>query len=144
MKRSHFITLGIGLALGLTLAALSESSGQPGGGFRPTASSGQIGRYQIAYADTVRIIILDTTTGELYRSKESEWKSFDKRPSPPQIRFGDGFGKDEKDGKEPKDGKFEPKDLKEKKDDLPRDKTGKIELKFTPDEIKKLFDEKKQ
>lgn len=134
MTRSHFLTLGVGLALGLTLAALSESSGQPGGGTRNVNPFAQVGRYQIAYADTVRIIILDTTTGELYRTKESDWKSFDKRPVTPTVRYFD-----------PK-GDKELKNDKEKKDDkeIPRDKTGKIELKFTPDEIKKLFDEKKQ
>lgn len=98
--------LGLG---GLTLV-LSQSTAQrvvepPSGGITVTGSrpAGPPGRFVVANASSLQVLILDTATGQVYRAKEEDFKKMSDLP-----RLGQPGGRDF--GPPVRDGRPEPRD----------------------------------
>jgi len=116
------LTLGTGIVLGLVLAGLTQLSAQN----REIASiPSAVGRFQMAAYDRGSLLILDTVTGTIYTSDNTDWSEYKDRPKVAVPRV---IPKDEK---------------KDDKTDTKKDEKKKLDLKFTPDELKKLLDDGK-
>jgi hypothetical protein len=124
-RKGALVTLGL-LAAGVLLVVLSNlvaqtRPGGPGGlgGFPPLPALGgsDVGRYQAVKVADDHILIIDTTTGDLYRASMKDVKSYSERPKPTAGQGG-GFPPLPKD-------KFElPKDIPLPKDLPPLPKDG--------------------
>jgi hypothetical protein len=103
------------LAVGISTVPAQPRPGMGGMMF------GQTGRFAVAHASDKQIIILDTTTGKLYKATESDYL---KASAIPKVETPGGFGPPKdfkppfKDVKPPKDFRGSKKDAeKEEKED---------------------------
>jgi hypothetical protein len=101
------------LAVGISTVPAQPRPGMGGMMF------GQVGRFAVAHASDKQIIVLDTTTGKLYKATESDYL---KASAIPKVETPGGFGPPKdfkppfKDVKPPKDFKFPDKRKDEKKE----------------------------
>jgi len=119
-------------------------------GDRLTAS-GQVGRFQVVRSNEEVIIIIDTTTGDLYKATPGDIKPFNQRPKPdPRLggRPMDGFG--EKKGGPMGMGGFDEKmkmkgggGFKEEVERKSKDARRPIKDDFFPKDKAKSFDKEK-
>src|SRR5262249_24336873 len=93
MDRKGTWIIAASLLLGFVFCGLSYVMAQRGDGDRLMAS-GQVGRFQVVRSNEEGIIIIDTTTGDLYKATPGDIKPFNQRPKP-DPRLGSrpmGFG----------------------------------------------------
>lgn len=78
MTRSTWIVIGAIALIGLIVGWQSLPA-QPGP-FPGMPGMGQVGRYVVVRADKDSIVIMDTTTGDLFRAKDDDIKEYNARP----------------------------------------------------------------
>ena len=106
------------LALLILAASFSHVPAQRGPSV-PFFGGGQVGRFVVAHASDKQIVILDTTSGKLYKATEKDFQKYSDLPKIEPMEIPLPFGGRDKDkGKEaPKD-----KELKDKDKAPPKDK----------------------
>ncbi len=114
----HRIVWPITALVGLIILAVGISTvpAQPGMGMM--YGMPQVGRFVVAHASEKQIIILDTTTGKLYKATDADFKKASEMPKVEMPRMPGGPDRGftpPKDFRPPKDFKF-PKDVKPPKD----------------------------
>jgi len=93
MERKGTWIIAGAVLLGFAVCGLSYVFAQRAD-FAVERGRGEIGRYQVVRSNEEVIILLDTTTGDLYKATPSDIKPFNQRPRPEGRvgdREGDGF-----------------------------------------------------
>ncbi len=128
MDRKNVFILGGAILVGFLVLGLTQALAQrysPGPG-------GPVGRFQVVRANADVIVLLDTTTGDLYSALPRDIQPY-------HARFRDNGGYDKK---EPRYEKKDPKDFDFRKEEKKAFKE-KGEIKEKQGDFKKDFDEKK-
>jgi hypothetical protein len=117
MNRTAGIVVG-SIALGLLLVGLSYLWAQRGGPPDVRVLSGDVGRYQVVRATGDIIILLDTTTGDLYYANPKDIKPYNSRPHNGRV---EEFKRPRVDKDEPPFDRKPPKEKDFKEKDVPKD-----------------------
>jgi hypothetical protein len=122
MDRKNVLALGVAFALGAAAVGLSQALAQRDFRTEPRHESA---RYQVVNVTDGEIILLDTTSGDLYSAKPRDVRPYSERPRPPRgndrekIRDTDIGVKTDGKVERLKDEPFPEKDVR-KTDDAPK------------------------
>lgn len=81
-RKGGWIACGVLLLALLMVAVTSVTAQRPPFPMMPRLPMSEVGRYEVVKTTDTEILLVDSTTGDLYRATMSDVKPYSKRPKP--------------------------------------------------------------